>query len=194
MRRWTFSIASIALIAMSGCLGITASADGGSLKPFTSRDGHTGGQANLRAGVFGSDQNPRLGGEMTLRAKLASNVKQFSIGGGVVFWPLRQHLVTPYGRLGLNEFQFESVEDNFGFGMFSPYGEAGLMVRVKPQVSISLGGTAEYDLRFTGADSEGYWGVLVGIVMVQPLPDPVLYGNPCGAPNRLPMADPCGSE
>ncbi len=64
--------------------------------------------------------------------------------------------------------------------MFSPYGEVGVLVRVRggdggSRTHFSLSGVAEYDLRFTDQENQGYFMLLFGIVGIGEAPPP-----PCG--------------
>jgi hypothetical protein len=76
--------------------------------------------------------------------------------------------LTPFLRGGLNAYQFESLDDEFAYGMFSPYAEGGFLVRLwrdpdGSSVFLSLAGAVEYDIRFTDQPNEGYWMGIGGI-------------------------------
>lgn len=155
-----------------------ASAEGGYLRPVSSVDGHTGGAAHFRLeAVNRRRENWGLGGG--LRIKGASEVKQLSISFNVLYTPLGIRAFVPYLRGGVNEFQFESVDGSFGYGMFSPFAEAGVMLRVardkrRGGTYLTIGGFTEYDLRFTDQRSRAYWGLMVGIASVARGRDPAL--------------------
>lgn len=195
---------AVALGATTGC-GFLFSTDAGYVMPAGDREGHDGVHAVVRAGMHSLNRKldeRQFGGQVGLRVKVADQLKQLSISESAVFYPLGFRVVAPYVRAGIHAFQFEIVDDEFGFGMFSPVGEAGVMIRISndPKKGVGfleLGASAEYDLRFTDQDSGGYYAFFVGWTYAA-APPPRMCGQPgepagrCGRPppNKVTMPPP----
>lgn len=157
------------------------SADAGYVRSAGDLDGHSGVHGAVRAGMHsgrGDLGGRQFGFEAGFRVKVADQVKQLAISESVVLYPLGFLAVAPYIQSGFHFLQFETIHDEFGFGMFSPYGEGGLMIRTggdtkKGMSYIKLGASAEYDLRFTDQDSSAYYAFFVGWTLVgEPWPEP----------------------
>jgi hypothetical protein len=144
--------------------------DGGAFSAFSDRPGRTGGVADLRVGAVGDEPaggGPAVGGSGGLRLKLSEALTQVALCADLMVFPVpgARHLL-PFLRLGVNGFQFEDLDDSFGFGLYSPYAELGSLLVVTPSqpdrwfVSFGLG--VEYDLRLTDQPNEGYWYAVLG--------------------------------
>jgi hypothetical protein len=192
--------ALVVAVLSSACASTVFTAQGGYVRPAEDRDGQTGGAVNLYGGAF-VNRDSNLGMEMALRFKGASNLKQGAMGMSLISIPFGAHVVMPFGRAGVHELQFESVNGDFGFGMFSPFAEAGLMIRTKRRrygggTFFTISAFGEYDLRFNSPKSGAYWGIAIGITGIDFIRDPAkpwanpCGGNPCG-PNPCGPANPC---
>jgi len=112
--------------------------------------------AQLSGGLsLGDETAERFGPGMAFRTKFTDEVKQFAFAPHVYY--LHGSGTTPYARAGANLLQLERIEGESAFGMFSPYGEAGVFV--SPFVFSAF---AEYDWRFTHQPHEGFFGVMIG--------------------------------
>lgn len=166
-----------ALALLPGCTALMT-AQGGWVSPTSDRPGHEGVAVDLRMDFFDHSKTLSPGGGFALRGKLADELFQVSIAeeAFVLYGPRAP--MRPFVRGGINVFQFESVDGGFGFGMFSPYAEAGLIFAIFPEGGLgddwlfTVSAAAEYDLRFTDQENQGYFLVLFGIggsITMQPL-------------------------
>lgn len=117
-------------------------------------------------GGFGGDEWTLTGG---VRGRFSQEAGGVATAGG---WHARAELddgIAPYFHLGMDTFDFGWQRDEFVFGMFSPWLEAG--VRFGDKDYIQLGVVVEYDVRFTHS-SEGFWMVVLGYGQYRPFKFP----------------------
>jgi hypothetical protein len=156
----------MALLA-SGC-NMFGQAQAGYLAPTSTREGHTGVAVDLRIDSHTGGETLGFGGGGGFRTKFAPDLFQISVAEELFAVAFPHARVSPYARAGMNFLQFEGVDGEFGFGMFSPYGEAGVMVEVRrssprSRLWITFGAAAEYDLRFTDQANQGYVLFVIGV-------------------------------
>jgi hypothetical protein len=161
-RTFRASIAAAVVLAVLGCNPIVQ-VEGGMFDSISHRFGREGPLVEARAGMFSGS----LGGTMGIRSKFSSELTQIAISQDFFFMPLYPRLVTPFLRAGVNNYQFESLDDAFGYGMFSPYAEVGALIRISEDQSartwLSLGVGIEHDIRFTSQPNESYWSLRAGL-------------------------------
>ncbi len=187
MRSWPLTkslAAAVAALTAGGCALMT-STEAGHFRPTKGdADGNSGVAAVFRAGHYMHSDSMSYGLGLGMRTKLASELKQYSISADVTVSPRLRGLV-PFLRTGANLYQAESLAGEFGYGMFSPYAEAGLMVQVArtsggTRIYLSGAATAEYALRFTSQPHRGYWGFVGGIAIAAPpgKPEKIRFAPP----------------
>jgi hypothetical protein len=164
------ALAAVGLLLAMGCNPLLT-VDGGYFAALSERPGREGVAANLRVGMFDDSQRTQaFGTTLGFRTKFSARLTQFALSQDMWLEPVAHHFaVRPYLRAGINSYQFESLDGSFAYGMFSPYAEAGWVVRVTElgfeELLLTLGGAIEYDLRFTDHPDEGYWSALVGLAL-----------------------------
>ncbi len=141
------------------------SAGGGYIASPSTNPKRAGLQANFNVGAVGDGS---FGAGPAVRMKFTPNVQE----GAIAFEAIAvgyEWVVSPLVRAGLHVLQFATIDDSFAFGMFSPYLEAGFMMILPHGESmagpfvISLVGTAEVALRFTGQSVEFYGGAILAL-------------------------------
>jgi len=159
------------LVAAPAC-NMLATAEGGYVRPRRDPAGQQGAAVNVRLTGFDTNRSRTFGfgGSVGLRGKFAGEMQQVALSEDVMLMAGDStNLFTPFFRGGFHFLQFERLGGDFGFGMFSPYAEAGVMVRVRQdpihlsQTYVILGGAAEYDLRFTDQPNRAYYTGFVGV-------------------------------
>ena len=164
MRRLAFSLLALGAFVLSGCSAMGIVEAGASYavgKPHQST-----GSLNGYFGVGPGDDHGGAGGGVEVRGKVGPSVGQIAIGpmlygmGGPQMTP--GFVAVPFARAGFNLLQFESVEGNFAFGMFSPHASAGVFLRVFPEAGLSISFDGEYDVRFTSTPNTGYLSLMIG--------------------------------
>ena len=167
----------ILVFAFTGGCSLLATTEVGQFRATSKQAaGQTGVAAVTRAGHYVHTDSVSYGLGVGLRTKVAPQLKQYAVSTDVSVSP-RLRAVTPFIRAGVNAYQAESVAGDFGYGMFSPYGEAGLMVQLGrssggTRVYLTAAASVEYDLRFTDQASQGYWAALGGIAFAAPRAKP----------------------
>jgi len=172
------------MLAFIGCHPIFHF-DGGFTDAFSERQGRVGGAANAHVGMHtGEGANGVIaGGGIAIRSRLAGDLFQFSLAEEFFVMPFSKiEIITPFFRGGFNVYQFESLDDSFAYGMFSPYAEAGLLVRLTQDGTdttfLSFTGLVEHDVRFTHQPNESYWMGLIGFGFSTTYQDHYCGGEP----------------
>lgn len=155
-RRLALLLLASSSVAPTGCASVLVDGQAGYVSSTRLDDTHRGLAAQLSSGLaLGDETAEHFGPGMALRTKFTGEVRQFALAPHVYY--VSDAGTTPYARAGANLLQFERIEGESAFGMFSPYGEAGVFVT--PFVFSAF---AEYDLRFTHQPNEGFFGIMVG--------------------------------
>ena len=142
----------------TGCFSVLGDAQAGGVTSTRFEEGRYGVAAQVGGGMSIDEEQSaeHVGGGMSIRGKVTSNVQQLAFSPHIYY--LHSSVVTPYARAGVNLLQFESVDDEAVFGMFSPYGEAGVVV-----TPFIVSGFVEYDVRFSGVANEPFIGLMLGV-------------------------------
>jgi hypothetical protein len=157
--RLTVVLAVVLCAPSQGCFSLLGDIQAGYVSSTTLDTERMGGGLNLSGGgnINETDQSAEhFGPGLALRTKFASSLQQFALSPHVYY--LHGSWVSPYLRAGANLLQLEHVDDGFGYGMFSPYGELGMYI-----TPFVMSGFVEYDVRFTEQPNEGYFGFMIGI-------------------------------
>ncbi len=169
MRRALLTWAAAPLL--SGC-GLLYQVGGGGVAGLDDRPGRLGVEAQGHAGFGLSDASFVMGLGLSARARVTENVQQLA-GGSHLFVTALADGPSPYLRVGTHFLQFERVDGAFGFGMASPFAEAGLALfdaagrkrrgffGTGPYVGLWIG----YDTRLTDQPSEASAGITFGWAM-----------------------------
>jgi hypothetical protein len=99
----------------------------------------------------------------SVRTKFSRDLSDGGLGFGVAYLPTARP-VSVYGHAGVHLIQLGVFDNQFSFGMFGPYLEAGVVVSPAKGFGITLGPTIQYDFRFT-TSSQGWFGVNVGFLL-----------------------------
>jgi hypothetical protein len=155
-----FLTLGLILFTMIGCGSMVLQTTTGFVASMT--DVHrNGGAVNFH--VNGGSEFVGVG--PALRMKFTKNDQQIGLGTEliVLFPPVGP--VTFYGRAGIHAGQFEWLSKDFVYGMFSPYGELGVMVRVY-FIQLTASGAVDYSVRFGNPPNEGFWSFLLGVAVL----------------------------
>lgn len=174
MMRRSGGLVAAAIAALCGCTTVFQG-QGGYFAPTSSREGHRGAaaQASFHA-VSRDEQRWTLGVGWCVRGKFADELIQGAIATEAIALAAPGGVAVPYLRGGMHVVQVEQVDGEAAFGMFSPYAEAGVMLRVRRFANgdrwfVTVGAAIEYDVRFSDADDGGYFMLLVGGASAGPL-------------------------
>jgi hypothetical protein len=144
-----------------------------------------GAAVELRAGSWNGERSEvGYGGGFALRTKFGDDIQQLATAQEVVVVPFPTlRLFSPYVRGGVHALQLERLGGDLAFGMFSPYGELGLIFALRSTSSdttfLSVAVSAEYDVRFTGQSPEPFLGLSIGLGGA-----PYSLGPTTGAPQQ----------
>jgi hypothetical protein len=157
MRRNSFFVVVTALLT-PGCFSVLGDAQVGGVTSTRFEEGRYGVAAQVGAGLsIDEDRSAEhAGGGMSVRTKFTPDVTQVAVSPHVYY--LHSSWVTPYARAGVNLLQFEEVDNEAVFGMFSPYAEAGMVF-----TPLVVSAFAEYDVRFSGVPNEPFVGLMLGV-------------------------------
>ncbi len=146
-------------VLQSGCFSVVADAQAGAVSSTRFTEGRYGGAVQL-AGGMNFDNYSRsaesVGPGLDLRGKFTEDIQQVSFGPHV--YVLGDSWVTPYGRAGATLLELGSVDGAGTFGALGPRAELGMFFG-----TFVISSFAEYDLRWTSQDNEGFVGVMAGI-------------------------------
>jgi len=159
--------AGLVAVLLAGCINFDT-LDVGYAASTSGRKGHSGLAVNLRDGSVSTIKGKPVAYQFAVRSKLASELFQIAFGPDFTLFPWRKGRFSTFARAGFHLFQFEDYEDEFAFGAYSPYAEAGVMFPMigKPmrrRYLVTVGIAAEYDLRATAQPSSGYISFFVGV-------------------------------
>jgi hypothetical protein len=146
-------------VLSSGCFSMVYDAQAGAVSSTRFTEGRYGGAVQLAAGGNLSDRSKSVehfGPGLDLRGKFTGDIKQVSFGPHVYL--ISSSWITPYARTGATLVELGSVDGSGTFGALGPHGEVGMFFG--PFVISTF---AEYDLRWTSQDNEGFVGVMAGI-------------------------------
>jgi hypothetical protein len=176
-RRAALLLTAVSLAA--GCSGLTSVGLGYTSSP-SGQPGRQGGALNA---YYGAGPSPNAGLSLGLRTKFTENVQHVAISVDGYLTVPTDSFVIPMVRLGANFLQFEGVDGDFAFGMFSPFIEGGVAFLLdwvsaatkaaglgEPKTFggpfLSLTGAAEYVVRFSDARNEFWWSALINLGFV----------------------------
>ncbi len=146
-------------VLSSGCFSMVYDAQAGAVSSTRFTQGRYGGAVQLAAGGNLSDRDrsaESVGPGLDVRGKFTEDIQQVSFGPHLYL--ISSSWVTPYARAGATLLEVGSVDGAGTFGSLGPRGEVGMFFG--PFVISTF---AEYDLRWTSQDHEGFVGVMAGI-------------------------------
>ncbi len=154
---WALAIA----LCVGGChqVGHLQAGPMWSLSPETS--GRDGLELNTHAAIDPESGSSGVGVDGGLRMKYSNRLRHAGVSVGLAAHPARGEsglLV----RAGFNIFQFESVDDQFAFGMFSPSIAAGASFE---GYTLTVG--MDYIVRFSAVPNEGFVSIKLGLLTMR---------------------------
>lgn len=152
------------LFLNSACFSVLGEVRGGVVDTLNNKPNRTGLGLDAHMGIgLGDGKDSGAGIGIQSRNKFSSSTEQTAVGGHFYMFggPV-------FGRLGFNALQFEKVDKKSSFGMLSPFADVGLVtIGPKKGGGITLGGTIEYDVRFSDVPNEPYVGLYIGWALME---------------------------
>jgi len=158
-------LAAILLFATL-CQGCLVRTSGGYVQGISGGEGQSGMALNVFAGM-GDKKSGRtvdFASGLAVRSKLSEESSMVALGSGFdfQFTPLQSRF-RPFINAGIHLLQFEESRGGFGFGMFSPYLDAGLGIGFARMWSLTLGAGIGYDIRFNSNPNTFYFSTHAGL-------------------------------
>lgn len=150
-----FCIAWAALSA--GCMSAVADAQVGGVSSTRLAKGRYGGAGQLAGGFsLGNTRDAEhFGPGADLRLKATEDITQVGIGPHA-YW-LHSSWTTPYARVGATLLELGRVDGATSIGSLGPRAEFGVFLS-----TFVISAFAEYDLRWSDQDNEGFFGLMLG--------------------------------
>lgn len=99
----------------------------------------------------------------TVRTKVTRDISDVGLGLALAYAPPVRP-VSGYFLVGVNALQLGVFDRQASFGMFGPFGEAGIIFSPTNGFGITLGPSIQYDIRFT-TSSQAFWGANLGLLV-----------------------------